>query len=487
MFPSLSGKFSTQKKESMNSKPNKDSPEKKVLFLGRKSYIPTEIVSCDDNNESCPVVDIDIENTGSIVILRNDSSLLIEDTRSLMMSIIYSPISLGYFLSFCASEFNSEYLKFFIAVENFRCTIGEDAGNYLIFDKIKNRFHWDTSFESDYISGVGPSHEVMKYLEINQKWRPEMLQIWSEFLDDKDGQPREVTRDSFLPSLHRNSLPEAEILSPHFIYLSQRVHTNIRKRMNRYDLYGASVFTEAVIEMLKILYRDIFPRFCASSAYRRNRKQGRLVTTSDYVFLPSINTLVVKRPESKIIEELSMNLTYKEGQLYSLDEVLCDGLLYDNFLSELKKSESEGLLLCIQVISIFKDTFDEEGSPIAVKVIEDQIWNIYLHFVAIGSSCEISLSMILRESIELSFGSPSKEMFAALENKAMTDLTEKFNTYKNTESYQLMAERAIQTATKVLQIEAGPSAIPDSLRFCGLSETTVETNSTESNCSPHPI
>jgi hypothetical protein len=240
--------------------------------------------------------------------------------------------------------------------------------------------------------------------------------------------------------------------------------------MYRFDKYGGNVFKEAVIAMLTILHRDIFPRFLLTGTYIRNREKGRIVTDSDHLFFPSINTLVVKPPGSKIIEELSRNVMYPEGKLYTLDEVLADRLLYSIFLSELKKSDCDGLLLCYQMIFIFKECFKKKVPPTSPEIIEDQIWNIYLHFVAVGSSCEICIPSILRESIKLSFGSPSKDMFTELEAKVMVDLTAKFETYKNSYAYQLMADRALHTARKILQIEAGPTGTLKSLHNCSRSE-----------------
>jgi hypothetical protein len=225
-----------------------------------------------------------------------------------------------------------------------------------------------------------------------------------------------------------------------------------------------------------ILFR--LPRFCASGAYIRNLAKGRLVTDLDHVFLPSINTLVVKPPNSKIIEDLSRNIVYTEGKLYNLEEVLSERLLYSIFLTELKESGSEGLLLCYRMISIFKATFKKKASPIPPEIIEDQIWKIYLHFIAVGSSCEICLTSVLKRSIMLSFGSPSEDMFTEFEGKIMVDLTEKFEKYKIKFGYQLMADRALHTASKILQIELGPSGILQPLRMPE-SELEIEAEQTE--------
>jgi hypothetical protein len=227
----------------------------------------TQIEKSCDSEENCRLINENkpfqvsksISTPGNDILFfvtpRDNSQLNVDhldDTRILMMSIISSPISLGYFLSFCESEFNSEYLNFFIAVERFRSTIGEDPGKYLVLDEKKNKFQWDTDENSDDTGNIGPSDELMKFLEINQRWKSEILEIWSQFL----GRLNKVKNGS-LPSLCRHSEPNIEYLSPHFVSLPQIVYTNIRTRMNRFDKYGGNVFKEAVIAMLTILHQDM--------------------------------------------------------------------------------------------------------------------------------------------------------------------------------------------------------------------------------------
>jgi len=443
--------------------------------------------SCDYGESGCLINEnIPLQGSKSVsmpgndilfcVTPRDNSQLNVDhldDTRILMMSIISSPVSLGYFLSFCESEFKSEYLKFFIAVERFRTTIGEDPVKYLVLDKKKNKYQWDSDEIIDETGNVSPS-ELTKFLEINQRWKSEIFEIWDQFLDDKDGRLNKVN-NGFLPSICHDSEPNVQYLSPHFVSLPQIVYTNIRKRMNQFDKYGGNIFKEAVIAVLTILHQDMLPRFCASGAYVRNLEKGRLVIDLDHVFLPSINTLVVKPPNSKIIEDLSRNIMYTEGKLYNLEEVLNERLLYSIFLTELKESGSEGSLLCHRMISIFKANFKKKVSPINPEIIEDQIWKIYVHFIAIGSSCEFCLTSVLRKSLMLSFGSPSEDMFIEFEDKIMVDLTEKFENYKRKFGYQLMADRALDTARKILQIELGVSGILKPFHECSIeSELAVE-------------
>lgn len=46
------------------------------------------------------------------------------ETETLMLKVLSSPISLGYFMAFCESEYNAEYLSFYVAVADLKSASG---------------------------------------------------------------------------------------------------------------------------------------------------------------------------------------------------------------------------------------------------------------------------------------------------------------------------------------------------------------------------
>lgn len=381
------------------------------------------------------------------------------DTEELMMNIIRNQIGLGHFLAFCQSEFNSEYLQLYIAVENFRLKEATEVGQYSIGfakENVKDgKEYWRSMDEA--VMGLTANNRT---LQLNARRKEEIMSIWDKFFQDKD-ETAVTDFDGILEEAssrtRKSSFLMTKPLSPNYVFLPKAVSISTLRRLEHYDLYGADVFSEAVTEALKVLHRDIFPRFLKSSLYETNIKR-RLSYDLSVTIHPPSTSLVVKPPQSQILNELSNRVIHAEGKLYTLKEILRDGILYNEFLTRLKKKGVSQYILCVQLIAIFKESIRERQnltSNITSDSIIDQAWVVYLHFVAEGSSHGILLIAEHTKQIQLSLGNPTIDSFDELESVAMGELTMLFNRYRSTENYQNLASRALHTAKNILKVEGG--------------------------------
>lgn len=382
------------------------------------------------------------------------------DTGELMMNVIRSPIGLGHFLKFCESEFNSEYLQLFVAVERFRMKEASEAGDYPISIS-KDASREGKEYWRSIDDAVAGSTTGSRSLQLDMKRKEEMMEIWNNFFEDKDDtstvdlgssvdipEPSHGRKSSFLVTAP---------LSPNFVFMPKNISNNTFRRMEHFDLYGADVFSEAVTEALRVLHRDIFPRFLKSTSYEKIIKR-RLSADLETVIYPAATSLVVKPPRSEILAELGMRIIHAEGKMYNLKEILRDGILYNEFLVRLKKRGGFHYLLCAQLIALFKESMKvnpNTDSTTTLDSVVEQAWTLYLYFAAEGSCHRIVLNAEQRRHIQLSLGNPIVDMFDDLETIAMAELVVFFNRYKGTENYRNLASRALHTAKNILKVEAG--------------------------------
>jgi hypothetical protein len=70
------------------------------------------------------------------------------ETETLLLKVVNSHISLGYFIAFCESEHNEEYIAFYVAVADLKITSGFDH------KAVANQFLTNRSYDSDTDSSI---------------------------------------------------------------------------------------------------------------------------------------------------------------------------------------------------------------------------------------------------------------------------------------------------------------------------------------------
>ena len=143
------------------------------------------------------------------------------------------------------------------------------------------------------------------------------------------------------------------------ICLSKRVAGNTRLRLGHEDAYGCEVFSEAALEVLRYLAKDVYPRFVRSTWHARMAQRGKLAfELKKKALLPRPSALRVRAPESKILNDYinrKSNGPGSETRLFEAADVVHDGILYNEFLQRLRTTSSTEFLLCLRAINIFKD------------------------------------------------------------------------------------------------------------------------------------
>jgi hypothetical protein len=292
-------------------------------------------------------------------------------------SFVEQPIHCGYLLLFCGSQYCSENLHFAMEVDRYRDIFSFDSASF-------GRRSWREIDELVQIKSVPTSDtniDIAAFYKSNcdADWPSTIIirdavegyvkYIWDKFLSDN---------------------------SPTQICMSGIVLQNTVKRLKLLHIYGKEVFSEALIDPMKTMRKDVLPRFLNSDIYQELLKQ---VKSCNY--LPTAAALVVPPPHSDATVEA---LTQKElnAGLIHLDviHVINDRLLYNEFLSYLQSIVSSENLLCMRLIVIFKSRFNEQPPP-SQSAASESAWMIYKFFVAPGSAFEVSVSHRRRKQTEV--------------------------------------------------------------------------------------
>ena len=138
--------------------------------------------------------------------------------------------------------------------------------------------------------------------------------------------------------------------APHEISIQSNVRTKTFQRATLVDLYGPDVFTEATIEPLQTVQRNILPRFLKSEAYIKMRERLTQIAA-----LPSEEQLVVPPPSKSVVDKATP-ADIPPGREFEFEEVLNCHILYGEFLKFLRNSYCSGNLLCVHLICLFEDT-----------------------------------------------------------------------------------------------------------------------------------
>jgi hypothetical protein len=157
----------------------------------------------------------------------------------------------------------------------------------------------------------------------------------------------------------------------------------------------------------------------------------------------------VEPPVSKIMDlamsNLGYDLTIEQGTRFKLQDIMEDGILFNDFLLFLGTSPNydSNSLLCSRMITIYYNLIDEAITLASLTQKEsenedeiltkdqiltqnvmatDQVWKIYEHFVAERSARQIPISESMRMAIERKLALPTANMFVNIDAMCTKDL-----------------------------------------------------------------
>lgn len=311
--------------------------------------------------------------------------------------IIESPLACGFLNLFCKEQHNNENLSFLMEVMRFRDVFRVDLQAW------PNSYHENDRNFVENESRSWPSVKVnhCEVLEI-------MREIYDKFIKDD---------------------------SPYEICISQEVRLRTMMRVQNVELFGPEVFTEATIEPIKTLKRDIFPRFISSEIYAHMKQRLTAVEP-----LPNASDLKLLAPTGPFLNDVGLE-DMPETRAFSLKEVLECGLLYNEFLIYLRRAHSSENLLCYHMIQVYENLIRQE----LYEEAENEAWNIYRFFIASGSVYEICCDYMHKKAMLERISIPTLDLFKAIKRGIYVILKSNFETFQSTPAYGKLAKTVRMT------------------------------------------
>lgn len=191
-------------------------------------------------------------------------------------------------------------------------------------------------------------------------------------------------------------------------------------------MYGPDVFTEACLDPIKTLRRDILPRFKKSDIFQ-TMSQRKLQMTQ----LPPASALVVPAPALGL-EALDESKDFTVTRRFSLEEMLVFGPLYLEFLEFLQRRVCSECLLCSRLIAVY----EEHMRVMDYSVGNELAWTVYMFFIAPGAAFEIFSATTERNDILRHLAKPHQDLFRDLKQQTSIMLQSQFASYTSTPEYK---------------------------------------------------
>ena len=339
-------------------------------------------------------------------------------------TLVSNPLCCGYLLQFCEAQHNSENVRFYLEVDEYRDMYAADKDKNLWeygFEEVDNQVKFLES---------GVDDLEMKNILNNGLWP-------SSF--DKAVALRKI--DVILVKYLNND-------STSQVCISDPLIEKTMKRIKLLHLYGPEVFAEATREPIKTMKKDILPRFLASDGFRRMIAN----VSSCEPTPPPASDLKVPPPESWLLTISSIE-DLPDSRKFQLDEVLNCLQLYNEFLSFLRQRVSSENLICVRMIDIFEELiFNSE-----LKEASKQAWKIYQYFVAPGAAYEVSIHHIHRKHVMLEMAEPKKGMFSRIRHSVYETLHSSFDTFKSTAQYKMLGKLMREQKMVINRLQGGES------------------------------
>jgi hypothetical protein len=368
------------------------------------------------------------------------------EKQKFLDSLLVNDIKAGFLLAFCDSQFCSENARFVVAVNKY-CDCFEGSRSW-------------------------PSWEGLD----KQKGHREITNLLS------DEQCKDIERELYY--IADNFLtPDGKFE----ICISPGMLKRTRMRMELFRIYGPEVFTEASMDPMNTLMKDILPRFVVSQIYQ---DMGYFVDKINNVAFVHITALELPLPVDP--PDVAVDAAYME----ELDNYFVHPILYAQLLKYLNRIVSSENLLCIRAVDMFTMLFNNThgagkmtvtmgnlfSSALAMNAITladvaaeekcaaasdnhkvrpdylralavSQAWLIYLHFLVVNAPLEICTDHYTLQNVAQAMAAPSKNMFRTVRKICYAMVKEHFYTFKTQSEFleipALAAAAALAKSTKV--------------------------------------
>ena len=336
--------------------------------------------------------------------------------------LLSNPLTAGYLLIFCQSQYNSENLNFIMEVDDYR---DQFLGDRDLWKSVR----WkdiDTSMSSSTAVTATTDHDISS-------------SSWVSVAD-------KVTIEGIMNEIYDRYLCDDSSTQ---VGSSKEIQQRTRQRMKHVHLYGPYVFDEACLDPIKTMKKDILPRFLLSNVYRRMVQDVTMCEPP-----PPASDLKVPPPGCRLLTNASMD-HFHDSRRFTLEEIIGCLQLYNVFLAFLRRRVCAENLICVPMIAIFEDQMHEdelvEGQATALK--------IYRYFVAPGSAFEVSLQHAKRKHVMRDIAQPKPHIFEFVRRSAYDQLKIHFEQFLQTPDYAHLSELMRNAKLELTQVQysSGPS------------------------------
>lgn len=337
--------------------------------------------------------------------------------------LIHDPLCSGFLLKHCEDQFSDENMLFVIAVDRFRDYFLRDVNAW-------PSDPWRKLDEEHLATTPTPETESLDELLVG-------LQD-PDFFPENTWPSNIVSRDAIREIIAKIIKEYLIKDATKWICISQTMLSNTIKRIRLLHIYGREAFSESLFDPLRTIERDIYPRFQTSLPYRRMVETKQLLEKKAY-----IEKLRLPKPDRQIQNKYPKVLLQQGGKiLFTLQEILEDGTLYEEFHRYLEGCYSSENLKCIRAVTIYKDTFPSDAKDRPTPASVEYAVLIYRYFVAPRAPCEICVSHVHINDILRGLAKPNVSLFDMVERSAFAALQQHFNSFRHTPQY-LHLSRAV--------------------------------------------
>lgn len=354
-----------------------------------------------------------MERPGSIV--RSNSASTVGESSARFASIdhlVHDPLSSGFLLKYCKEQFSDENMLFVVAVDRFRDYFHRDHRS------------WPTTpwriLDQEWMDSSSPESESLDEFMTSFTGDPNFFpdNTWPSTVVI-----REAVKEVIIQIIREFLAKDAE----KWICISQSVLNRTIKRIRLLHIYGRDVFAEAMIDPMRTIEKDIYPRFVQNLHYRKMLETVQTLDKKAYM-----EKFKLPKPERVVLDRYSRTQLQQNKVSFTINDLIEDGILYSEFSSYLESCVAEENLKCLRAVAIYKDSFNVRE---VVKSPYDYAVLVYRYFIAPRAPFEVCISHVHSNEILRGLADPYPALFDAVERSALGALNTHFNTYRTTPQY----------------------------------------------------